>query len=155
MKCIIITSFAIGLALTSCVGNNCKNNPQQMPFSENQKQEGIKIEAFTTLPKEIDGCGCFFFLSKEDKQESKYIYVNDIANTAFVFVNGNLEKFELTEHKENSNIYLYASNAFDLKIEITKKEPGGYEVSNVEGVITIKTKDNQKLEKTFIGYCGC
>ena len=157
MKRIISTSFVVGLTLAACIGNNGKNNNQQKITSDSntQKHTDIELEVFTTLPKEIDGCGCYFYLSEKDKQEGKYMCVNDFANLAFVLVNGKLEKFELTEHKENSNIYLYANKAFDLKIEITKKESGGEETSKVEGIIIVKTKEGQKLEKTFIGFCGC
>lgn len=155
MKSLICSSLLIALTFVSCVGNNGKNNANQTPTSESPKQVEIELDVFTNLPKEIDGCGCYFFLSETDKQEGKYICVNDFANLAFVSINSSLEKFVLTEHMENSNIYLYASNAFELKVEITKKESGGDEVSNVEGIITIKTEDNQKIETTFIGYCGC
>ncbi|PWG82731.1 hypothetical protein DDR33_02455 [Pararcticibacter amylolyticus] len=93
-------------------------------------------------------------MSKEDEKDNKYIFVNDFASTAFVFVNHKLEKFQLKEHKEGSNFYSYSNKEYDLKIEMTKKSTGGDETSNIEGILTIK-KGKEELKKTFMGTCGC
>lgn len=157
MKYFISTSFVIAITFVVCIGDNVHNNNRLRLAStiSCQKQGNIELEVFTTLPKEIDGCGCYFFLTAKDKQEGKYICVNNFANLAFLSVNGKLERFEITEHKENSNNYLYSNKTFTLKIEIIKKESGGEETSNIEGVITIKSKEGRELRKIFIGFCGC
>ncbi|KAA8478432.1 hypothetical protein BDE36_0264 [Arcticibacter tournemirensis] len=130
-------------------------NPNDLK-ANNQEEEvnAIDLKPFTELPQELDGCGCYFYLSKKDEKEDKYIFVNDFASTAFVFVNNRLEKFELKEHDEGSNFYSYSNERYDLKIEITKKSTGGDETSNIEGVLTIK-KGKEELKKTFVGTCGC
>lgn len=112
------------------------------------------LEPFTVLPNEIDGCGCSFYLSGNDEKDNKYICANDFANLAFVKLKGEMVKLELSEHKVSSNIYLYKNEEYTLKIEITKKEPSDYETSNIEGVITISSKDGVK-KQMFVGTCGC
>jgi hypothetical protein len=116
--------------------------------------DSVSFETFSVIPKEIDGCGCNFYSSENDKNNNKYICVNDFANLAFVKLKGAMVKLELTEHKDGSNIYLYKSKEHTLKIEVIKKEPSEYEASNIEGVITISSKEGTK-KQSFIGTCGC
>jgi hypothetical protein len=150
-----IIIFFVGITFMSCASNEQNVNSVNAISQTNDKQQAeISLDTFTTIPKEIDGCSCYFYLSETDKNANKYIFVNDFAKIAFVTVNGKLEKFEIKEHKKNSKIYLYSNKSFDLKVEITKEEPGGEEASNMEGSITI-TKQGAKLIKNFVGSCGC
>jgi len=122
-----------------------------------QPKETVKVslDAFSVLPKDIEGCSCYFYLSKKDKKEEKYIFVNDFAKIAFVSVNGKIEKFILKEHQEGTDIYLYSNGTYDLKTKITKKESDGTEGSNEEGIITLMKGSDILFEKNFIGSCGC
>ncbi len=114
----------------------------------------FSVDTFTTLPGEIDGCGCYFYLSKQDEKKEKYLFVNDFASIAFISINGKVEEFKLTEHAENSKIYLYSNGTYHLKVEITKEKDDGYESSVIEGVITV-SKGNNVIRKSFVGSCGC
>jgi len=122
-----------------------------------QPKEAVKVslDAFSDLPKEIEGCSCYFYLSKKDKKEEKNIFVNDFAKTAFVSINGKVEKFILKEHQEGSNIYLYSNGAYDLKTKITKKESDGAEGAIEEGILTLMKGSDILFEKNFIGSCSC
>lgn len=153
MKHTAIVLFIV-ISLVGCANKTSKLSDTLVQRAK-PKSINMSIDKFTALPKEIDGCACYFYSSEKDKKEGKYICVNDFANLSFVSINGNLEKFELVKHEDNSNIYLYINQTFDLKIEITKKELGSEESSNIEGTITVKTKDGQELIKTFVGFCGC
>lgn len=148
--------FKLGLSLL-IVLFLCINNYGQTKKSplKGSCKKSILLQTFKDIPKEIDGGGCYFFLSKKDKKEVNYVCVNDFANLAFVKLNGRIEKFELVDHKVNSSFYFYKNKNYELKIEITKKEFGEYESSNIEGIITIRTKEGLKLERFFIGFCGC
>ena len=144
----------VGIFFISCVGNENPISNQTDNEVKRIEDSAIGLERFSVVPNEIDGCGCSFFSSEVDKKDNKYICVNDFADLAFVKLNGVMVRFELTEHKDSSNIYLYRSEEHALKIEIIKKEPADYETSNIEGVITISSKKGINKQK-FIGTCGC
>lgn len=155
MKQNLFMSFILGILFISCAGNGNKNNIQADKREvKSIEADFVNFETFSVIPNEIDGCGCSFYLSEKDKKDNKYICVNDFANLAFVKLKGEMVKFELTEHKDSSNIYLYKSKEYTLKIEVIKKESSEYEASNIEGVITISSKEGIKKQK-FIGICGC
>ncbi|MCL2131807.1 MAG: hypothetical protein FWH36_05070 [Lentimicrobiaceae bacterium] len=151
--------FFVGiLFFISCAGNNRQDDgvlsEQKLEIIHEDTLFNICIDKFTVIPDEIDGCGCYFFISKEDEKSEQYIYVNNFAHLAFMMINGEMVEFELSEHNENNDIYLYKHKNIKLKVEITKKEFDEYEISNVEGVITIETEKNIK-KQSFVGNCGC
>jgi hypothetical protein len=129
----------------------------QVGKNAKKSKEGVEIslDIFSDLPKEIEGCGCYFYLSKKDKKEEKYIFMNDFAKIAFVSINGKMEKFTLKEYQTGSNIYLYSNGTYDLRTKITKKESDGAEGFNEEGVLTLMKGSITVVEKSFIGSCGC
>lgn len=126
----------------------------QVKIVEDKKALELDLTTFQKIPDEIDGCGCYFFLSKNDEAQNRYLMVNDFANIAFISINNKLEKFLLKEHKENSKSYLYSNANYIMKVEITEKTDGGEESSSVKGVITI-TKGEEEIKEYFIGSCGC
>jgi len=148
-------SILLVLVLIACNSRTTLNNKEdtthQNERSTKQSQEAIKVslDTFSGLPKEIDGCSCDFYASREDKKAGKYIFVNDFAKLAFVSINGKIEKFMLKEHQEGSDSYLYFNETYYLEIKVTKEESGGDELTNEEGILTLK------VEKRFIGSCGC
>lgn len=137
-------------------GDSNSNKSLSIDSAEKPKEAvKISLNTFSDLPKEIEGCSCYFYLSKKDRKEEKYIFVNDFAKMAFVSINGKIEKFILKEHQEGSDIYLYSNGTYDLKTKITKKESDGAEGSNEEGIITLIKGADILFEKNFIGSCGC
>lgn len=145
----------------SCTNKSLNSNKLVNSYLKEQQESVLKkdtidfnLNTFTTIPNEIDGCGCYFYLSKEDEKNGNYLFVNDFANIAFVSINSKLEKFELKEHKEASSVYIYSNGNYDLKVEITKKENEGNESSIIIGLI-ILSKGKSLIEKEFIGSCGC
>jgi hypothetical protein len=154
MKKYFIFIFIIN-AFIACNNGSKQNNNQSIANLTINEQKKIQLDRFTMLPQEIEGCGSYFFLTEKDKQEEKYICVNDFANLAFVSISGKLEKFVLKEHKDGDKIYQYSNDTYNLKIEILKKIDAGDETSNIEGVIVIQTKDGNYSKFNFIGYCGC
>jgi hypothetical protein len=154
MKQNLLKFLFIGILFISYAGNGNINSTQADKKVKSVEADTIKLETFSVIPNEIDGCGCSFFSSENDKKDNKYICVNDFANLAFIKLKDVMVKFELTEHKDNSNIYFYKSVDYTLKIEISKKVPGDYETSNIEGVITIISKEGITKQK-FVGTCGC
>ena len=150
MKRNLFKLLFVGISFISCASNV---NPTKKDEPKNKVEE-INLELFSSIPIEIDGCGCSFYATENDKKDGKYICVNDFANLAFIKLNGQMVKFTLSEHKEDSNTYIYKNREYTLKVEITRKQAGDYEMSNVEGIITISFKEYSKEQK-FVGTCGC
>ncbi len=126
-------------------------------------QSGLKTDTeyteqlteFSELPAEMDGCSCNFSLSKAAYHKGRYIYVNDYANTSFVFINHKLQKFTLINHNPETNTFLYHGNVYTLKIVVTKEVQSGNEERLVQGVATLFKAKRLMAKKIFVGYCGC
>jgi hypothetical protein len=144
----------LNLLMISLVACSSRSKDETSKGEEQQQKDSISLNTFTVIPDEIDGCSCYFYLSKLDEKKGNYILVNDFASTAFIYINNKLEKFQLKDHKENSTNYFYSNSLYDLKIEITKKERSGNESSMIKGVIKV-TKDKSSIQKPFVGSCGC
>ena len=113
----------------------------------------IVVNTFSVIPKEIDGAGCSFYLTKMDKKKEKYILVNDFAEFAFMTINGKGEKFKLKSNKQNPETYIYSNKTYQLVVTIKKKKEVGYESVNNEGTLKLK-KGNDEISINFIGECG-
>ena len=159
MKKIILILTVI--VFFSCSNKSLKSNKQvdsnlkvQQEFTSKKDSIDFNLNTFTTIPNEIDGCGCYFYLSKKDEKNEKFIFVNDFANIAFISINNKLLKFVLKEHKEAQNIYIYSNGNYVLKVDITEKENEENETSKIKGII-ILSKGKNIIKKEFIGSCGC
>jgi hypothetical protein len=112
----------------------------------------VKLDTFNVIPSDIEGGCCCFYLSTKDKLENKYICVNDFADIAYLKINGKMERFELTQFDEKTNIYSYSNKYFDFTIKTKKSDPDG---STVKGIIIVTNKKHTKtFSKNIIGFCG-
>ncbi|WP_158827127.1 hypothetical protein [Mucilaginibacter lacusdianchii] len=132
-----------------------------MGYSQNKIQnrskknfKDVTLQSFKILPSEVEGCSCYFYASEKDQKSEKYLLVNDYANTAFIMLNGKLEKFLLKFHDEKINKYVYKHGVDLLEVKVTKWKKSGYEESTVKGIIKL-TKKGYTIQKSFIGSCGC
>jgi hypothetical protein len=129
---------------------NCVRGFSQNPLIVNAP---INLTTFSNLPKEIEGCGCYFYLSKTDMAKEKYICVTDYANYAFISISGKIEKLKLLSNKKD--FYDYNNDKYDIKIKILKKEKDGGEGLKISGQINITHKTSQNKEIKIVGYIGC
>src|ERR1700743_1796167 len=81
-------------------------------------QENVQLNTFTKLPKDIQGCACYFYLSKSDENKSRYIMAENNADPAYISINGKMQKFKLVKFK-NDLFYLYSNGTYTLKVEFT------------------------------------
>jgi hypothetical protein len=128
--------------------SSSKNSKRENPMS-------INLSTFTDLPKEIEGCACYFYLAKGDEKKERYIFVNDFAETAYISISGKLTRFNLISHSEDNNIFLYSNDKYILKVELLNKKGDGNEGFTVKGALTLKKRKNILIKKNFIGNCGC
>lgn len=154
----IITIISL-IFIISCISNNCNVYSQNAISKQKNEKVNFEIKKFTNLPNEIDGCACYFYLSKQDESKGKYIFVNDFANVAFIFINKKLEKFKLTKSTNHNTIYYYSNNTYDVIIRILKNNNSNNEVeeedSDMTGTMDVLSKKGSKITKKFVGSCGC
>lgn len=119
-----------------------------------KKKQSIRLDTFTTLPSEIDDSGgCLFSLSKEDMQAKKYICVNNLANLAYISLNGNIIEFKLLRYDEHNDTYFYSNKETSLKIIVERNKSIDDETSNIEGKIIVE-RGADMLSVKFTGICG-
>ncbi|MBJ6119734.1 hypothetical protein JAO76_16120 [Pontibacter sp. BT310] len=113
----------------------------------------LRMETFTYIPEEYYGCGCSLFLTEQDEKADIHIY-RDAGDIAMIVLNGKIHRMEYKG--ELNGVTTYSNDSIKVErvhakaIESTEME----ETVDVEGVLTI-TKGKDKLEKKYIGYCGC
>lgn len=118
------------------------------------QEDTIAVGTFSSVPNEIDGCGCTFFLSEQDEQMQKFVYV-DSGDMACVNVNGELQLLYFKEYNEETGIMLYSNKSIELRKESVKSVPNTEEeTTNVEAVLIISTGTTKTILKVA-GYCGC
>ncbi|WP_158800617.1 hypothetical protein [Pedobacter sp. L105] len=132
-----------------------KQTPYTNNSQRNKKQTiDVKLGTFTDLPRDIDGCVCFFYLSKLDEKKGKYIFVNNFAKTGYVLLNRKLEKFDLIDYKDKV-FYLYSNGVYNLKINFETKKNISEENFSIKGDLTLLKNGSLLIKKNFIGQCGC
>ncbi|NEM99369.1 hypothetical protein [Pontibacter burrus] len=115
--------------------------------------QAIRMETFTNIPDEYYGCGCSLYLTEQDKKADNFIY-RDAGDIAMIVLNGKIHRMDYKG--ESNGITTYSNDSVEVKrvhtkaVESTEME----ETMDVEGVLTI-TKGKDKLEKKYVGYCGC
>lgn len=136
---------------------NIKLSNKKLDSTDTKQQSKliISLNTFTNLPDEIQGCACYFYLTKRDEKRGEYIFVNDFAQISYISINGKLEKFNLINHSDNDDIFLYSNGLYLLKIELLDKKGDGNEGFSTKGVLTLKKGKDTLLKKNFIGDCGC
>ena len=142
------------LSNTSKVGED-KPNAEYKEKSESNVSpiERLRLETFTSIADEYYGCGCSLYLTEQDKVAGKFIY-RDAGDIAMIILDGETQRMDYKG--ESNGVTTYSNELVEMKvnkmssIENTEME----ETMDDEGVLTV-TKGKDKLEKKFVGYCGC
>ena len=146
-----LSGFILGVFLFSCKG----------PATETQQvssHESFRIDTFSTIPPEIDGCSCYFANDSSEWKQGHYIYVNDFAKQSFVKLNGVLTKFTLVEENVIDSLktrQFFKNDTSELLIESQIIRASGDETWHKTGMFLIQTKSGLQIQKTFFGECGC
>lgn len=144
--------LVVAVTILSCSGRQSSNDNASVGVAANG--HSARLMTFEDLPEEIDGCGCYFYLSVGDQSQGKYLFVNDFAQIAYVSINGKIVRFELQRHEQERSIYEYLSGRYALYVRVLKKQDAEGEGSNVSGIIRLSI-DKEVDERSFVGYCGC
>ncbi|MDB5089216.1 MAG: hypothetical protein JWR09_3210 [Mucilaginibacter sp.] len=117
-------------------------------------QESIKLNTFTELPKDVEGCVCYFYLSKVDETRRKYIMTEIFAQIAYISINGKMQKFNLVNFKDNL-FYNYSNGDYTLRVEFKNKIKTDSENFSIKGVMMLFKAQKMLIKKNIIGECGC
>jgi len=133
------------LANNQAIGNESKESVDTV---------SLRITPFKEIPDEIEGCGCQFFLSKEDEMNESYLFLSDLASVGFISINGSIERLELSSERKSKDLYFFINGRVSLSIELKKRTKQNDELILMEGVFVL-SRDQEKIEKRFVGSCGC
>lgn len=114
--------------------------------------QNIDVETFDSIPSEIDGGICCFYLHPNKEQNKGYIMLNDLASTAYMKINHKMEEFILIANSKN--VYLYSNKRFHLKVIVnTIKSKQNYEFYDLNGVIILRDCKKRIKKISFYGTC--
>lgn len=137
----------------SIIETNHQMVPKQQP-NNSKIQDSIKLNTFTRLPSDIEGCACYFYLSKSDERKKEYIMSEIFAQIAYISINGKMLRFNLVNFKSNV-FYIYSNGTYTLRVEFTNKIPSDEENFDVKGVIMILKGQKLLIKRNIIGGCSC
>jgi hypothetical protein len=133
----------------------------QRATKESPKQK-IILDSFTDIPKEIEGCSCFYSESEEKNLKNEYLFVAGFDSAAFISIDNKLLKLQLvsTGRKGNSfgdydHVDVYKTNNYNVTLDIKYLKQQGDEGWLNTGTITVESKDGLKEIIKFFGGCGC
>lgn len=143
---------------------SCKRNDAVTPVNQNSvnktitKTQPFAVTSFSNVPKEIDGCACYFSKESIEFKNNKYVYVNDFAETSFVTINDTLIKFTQTAYRKadtTAAVAKYISRNYKMMILVKDNQTTGKESASKTGVIKITDAKGKSVKQTFYGKCGC
>jgi|GEM_PF-2303328 len=117
-------------------------------------QDSIKLKTFTKLPDDVEGCVCYFYLSKSDETKRKYIMTEILAEIAYIFINGKMQRFYLVAFKDGV-FYNYSNGNYKLRVEFKKTIKTDSEVFRIIGVLKIFKAQKLLIKKNILGECSC
>lgn len=121
-------------------------------FAEKKTNTCIEIGTFDSIPAEIDGGYCFFYKYPKTEGGKDFVMVNDLAATAYMVVNHNLEKFSLVSNRKD--FFLYRNSKFILKVKISNTwSERNSESYKMKGILMIEDSHKNKRKLTFYGNC--
>lgn len=122
--------------------------------SKIQLPENVKLNTFTQLPKDVEGCACYFYLSKSDEDKGKYIMTEIYAQTAYISINGKMQEFDLVNFKDKV-FFVYSNGNYTLRVEFKNKIKSESENFSVNGVLMIFKAKKMLIKRNIIGGCSC
>jgi hypothetical protein len=124
----------------------------------------LTLDDFTDVPREIEGCSCYYSRSEAKHTSSEYFFVSDFDSSGYVSIENTITKFKLvsTGREPNSfgdynHVDIFKTDHYTLTLDIKYKKGGDEEDEGWwnEGTITIENTAGQKTRYAFFGSCGC
>ena len=154
LSLLILYLLQLLIIVSACTQQKAEKQSIKIINKPEKEITSIKIDTFSTFPTEIDGCSCYYSLSKENFKNSTYIYVDDNMERAFVYLNGIKNQFRLTKTDTIDGKKYFDNGKYELRIQ-TKEVGQVDETQQQEGKLEIITKDGHVLSVKIYGECGC
>lgn len=142
--------------------SSCDEEKQRPPDTNVKELLTISIEDFKEIPEDIEGCSCNFSETKEKFEQQQFILVANYDSTAYVSINHQQIKLKLLSSTRLPDTFgdydhtdIYTSENFKVNVEIRYLDSKGYETWENAGKIVVEDKFGNKLQKEFVGECGC
>ena len=124
---------ATSILLSLLVFTNCASNDQateNIPKTSSVKTKttnaaGFKLDFFTSIPGDIDGCGEFFTYDTCTVDDKHYIFLSDMGDMALIRIKGKdvqLKKNKKLSKVINDRISVEVYNGGGYKVTLRKKE---------------------------------
>lgn len=139
-----------------------QHTPNDRATTGNTPATALLMESFTTLPAEIQGCGCYFSADEEQYKRNAYVFVAGYDSVAFITLDQKKVRLKMVSSTRNpatfgdyDHVEVYAGDQYKVTVDIKYKKSSGEETWQNEGTITLETNDGQKKVQPFFGECGC
>lgn len=162
MKYIYLVIVVLGIFLSSCTNGTSKKQsslPETkavLPVSEEKKEAvAFILESFSELPLEIDGCACYFSLSKSEFEKGNFIYVDNMDKLGFVKIKDSVILLPWKKgNNANNRIYKALSNK-KVNVQLQALQMSQLdETQQYEGAIEVRTEKGTTSHGIY-GECGC
>lgn len=110
-----------------------------------------QLDYFSTIPDEIDGETCCFFLKEEDYINNRYLFVNDFALYGYIVIDGEHQILELVKYDSELEKYYYQNKEKHIEIQIIKDKNDG---QFIRARLTVSTPRGQ-VSTIVLGKCDC
>ena len=115
------------------------------------------LTSFTEFPEEIEGCSCYFSLTKNAFLDHQFIYAGKMQDSVgYIKKHGDwvrLKQFPV--ENETDSLYINAEND-SLQIRIYGiKDSAAYETTQYKGDIIIDSNGKEIFSGGVYGECGC
>lgn len=118
----------------------------------------FSLTTFTDFPNEIEGCSCYFSLTKNAFKDHQYIYSGLLLDSiSYVKKEGNWVKLLQSQAKENNrdSVLIEAGND-SMWIEIKGKlDSSAYETRQYKANMKVLKFDKEVFSGEVFGECGC
>lgn len=148
---LFVSSFCLGCHFES------PNLESEQGLGSNDEKGMWRLDTFSNMPPEIDGCACYFSRDSIDFSKRAYIYVNDFAKFSFVMLNGELLEFVQTEFvKDGSMTQVKArTGKYEMHLDLFNREMIKGEADIKVGTLVIMNQQGQQMKWMLYGACGC
>lgn len=125
-------------------------------FSQ-QKVNSLKLDFFDKIPLQIDGCSELYTYDSTSLNSSKYIFVTNYQDLAFIKVNGKQIALKTISKKELSNknfVNIYKGSGYTVVLRTKTLKKSGDEVWLEGGTVEVVHGSDNLLIKVH-GESGC
>ena len=138
-------SIIIILILICSLKGNSNGNYQTKVF---------QITTFDSIPKDIDGGSCCFYMSLKDKNKHHYVMVNNLADLVYVSINKKVIILNLIKDQKGKH-FVYRNKDYNLNIDIIKKTQDSMsdEGYSFIGYMTISDRHGNHQKIKIYGEC--